>query len=275
MTTTVAIVADSHINSSVALRAPIVYEDDSDEKRASKAQHWLWNSWVDFWDKVGKMPGRKMAVFNGDLGELDTKRRSTQIVSQNKATILRMAQDVLEPVLDVCGMFLFIRGTQAHTGKAGWFEEAIAQDIVGTIRCDPKKAPASWYHWQGSVEGVRFDIAHHATMGGLPWTGPNAATRLAALALHHYCVLLRIPPPHAVIRSHNHRYADSGGNFETFAVMTPCWTLQSEYVYRMGKELSVPDIGGLTFICEAGEYEYKRHRYELPGERAIWTKNKL
>lgn len=267
MTTTVAIVSDMHINSTVALCPPSVNLDDGGTYRSSKTQRWLWNCWQDYWLKISQLPGRKIAIFNGDLAELDTKRRTNQIITANKSTIMSIVLDCLELPMNICDGLVFIRGTQAHVGKAAWIEESTANDLDNTIRYD-KEAPASFYHFQKEIDGVRFDMAHHVSMGRLPWTEKNAANRIAILSRHR-SFEQGMQPPHVVIRSHNHRYADSGGNYKTFAVCTPSFSAATEYVYRLGQEGTLSSIGGIAFICNDGEYDYKRFEYE-PRKVRTW-----
>ena len=41
----------------------------------------------------------------------------------------------------------------------------------------------SWWHLKLVAAGVSLDIAHHASMGRLPWTRPSSATKLAAVTM--------------------------------------------------------------------------------------------
>lgn len=267
--TAVIAVSDMHINSTVALLKPTVNLDDGGTYHASRTQRAMWESWLDFWDEAGKLPAkRKIGVFNGDIGELDTKRRSSQLVTLNKATIQSMVLDVLEPALDVLDAVYVIRGTMAHTGKNGWLEEAIANDITINM---PGKTTASWWHLRAKADGVRFDVSHHANMGGLPWTEKNAGNKIASIIVWRYLVNMKQPAPQVTLRSHNHRYADSGGNFETFAVCLPSWSILTEFAYRTGKENDVSSIGGVWFICENSKYQYDMRIYKPQKSRRIWA----
>lgn len=267
MPTTVAIVSDTHINSTVALCPPTVNLDDGGTYRSSKTQRWLWDCWQDYWLQISKLPGRKIAIFNGDLAELDTKRRTNQIITANKSTIMSIVLECLELPMNICDGLVFIRGTQAHVGKAAWIEESTANDLDNTIRCD-KEAPASFYHFQKEIDGVRFDVAHHVSMGRLPWTEKDAANKLSVRARYRYFES-GMKPPSVIIRSHNHRYADSGGNFKTFAVCAPSYCARTEYVFRIGQEMTPASIGGIYFICENGKYKYEYIPYE-PRKVLTW-----
>ena len=269
--TSAIIVSDLHVNSTVGLSLPSVNLDEGGTYRASPTQRALWKAWLDMWDTIAKrelFEGRKVLFINGDIGELDTKRRSAQLITLNKAVVLRMVLDVLQPALDVVDSVVVIRGTMAHTGKSGWLEEAVADDLDNAIH---DKDSASWWHFRGVTEGVRFDIAHHATMGRLPWTEKNAGNKIAAIIVNRYMVDMKQKPPDIAVRSHNHRYSDSGGNFETFAVCSPCWSGATEFVYRIGQENSVPSIGGLVFVCEDGKYDYYPQFYRSEAEQRIWA----
>jgi hypothetical protein len=264
----IAITADHHTNSTVALCPPVVNLDDGGTYHVSRSQRWLWECWLDYWENVQRLGDNIIAPFNGDLGELDTKRRTVQLISANKATIQNMAREVLEPAM-IAKRLVFIRGTPAHQGKACWLEEAIAQDYDNAMR--QSKTVASWYHWRAVVSGVRLDIAHHAPMSGDPQTAPNSANGLARRALWHYNVQLNQPAPHLIFRSHNHRKADSYDNYPTRAIFTPCFSLATEYCYRTGRELSLADIGGIAIECVDNAYTIHKYVYEPKENRQVWA----
>jgi len=267
--TAVIAVGDLHVNSTAALSPPIVNLDDGGTFRASRPQRAMWESWLDFWTEAGRLQAdHKVGILNGDLGELDTKRRSNQLITTNKATIMHMLLDVLEPALDVLDAVYVIRGTMAHTGKSGWLEEAIANDITINV---PSPTAVSWWHLRAMASGVRFDISHHASMGSLPWSERYAALKVATITRMRYFEMGQ-RPPNVIIRSHNHRYADSGNNYDdTYAFCLPCWSLLTEYAYRIGKENSIPDIGGMTFICDDGKFTNKKYIYKPTELRRIWS----
>ena len=264
---------DQHTNSTVAVCPPVVNLDDGGTYHATRTQRALWDCWRDFWQQANELTKgyRRVGVFNGDLGELDAKKRSTQLVTINKATILSMVIETLEPALDILDAAYFMRGTEAHTGKSAWLEEAVANDIDITIR--ESKAAASWWQYTGTAApGVRFDIAHHATMGGLPWTCKNAANKLASLTMWYYRVDRDGKAPHVVIRSHNHTCADSFDNYPARAIFTGAWTTKTSHTRRIGLENAISDISGMVILCE-GKDEYTVHKipYEPMKDKKIWA----
>ncbi len=267
--TSLIAVSDLHINSKAALRTPRFILDDGDKSTASRWQRELWDCWLDFCDQAGKLEGKKILILNGDLGELDTQRRSNQLITVNKADIVRLVMDTLEPILAVADGVIVIRGTQAHEGKSAWLEELAAHDITTAIKATQDGA-ASWWQWRRLIGSARIDIAHHARMGGKPWTKKNSANNLAAEVVWDYVVNMREPAPDLVIRSHNHTWADSGDNYPSRVIYTPCWTGLTEYAYRIGYENKMPDIGGLFVKCHNG-FECDKVQYKPKAER-IWTR---
>ena len=268
MITTICVVSDLHINSTVALCTPSINLDDGGTYRASKTQRWLWDCWTDLWEQMlERSKGERILIINGDLGDLDSKRRSHQMITRNNATIQSIVLDTIEPALEWADKIYIIRGTPAHIGKSAWLEEAIAQDLDTTVH---NKANASWWHLRSVCEGVKFDIAHHTGMGNLPHTEKNAANKLSAITAYRYAVDMKQSPPDVVIRSHNHRYADSGGNYDTFSVCTAAWTSATEFVYRIGQENTIADIGAHVFVCNDGHYNYQKILYPPPELKRVW-----
>jgi hypothetical protein len=251
-----------HVNSTVALAAPGIGHDRTTE------QAWLWRNWLDFWQRASKQPGRRIALLNGDLAELDTKRRSVQIFSQDKASIMDQVERALAPMLDAVDAVIVVRGTPAHEGRGCWIEEHMAGDIDITI---PARDAKSHYHLRTKIDGVRFDIAHHARIGSAPWNRNSAANLLASKAMWYYTVSMHRKPPQVVIRSHNHKRAhgeceDGGERVEVFSIGG--WTLATEYSYRAGFENDLADIGGMFVRCNAGAYEIEHVYY--PYREATW-----
>src|SRR5512139_2836879 len=103
MSTLLVVISDLHINSTVAVCPPTVNLDDGGSYHATPAQRWLWECWKDAWRKIREQAaGRRVVLLiNGDLGELDTKRRSNQLITVNKSTIQSIILETLEPALAV------------------------------------------------------------------------------------------------------------------------------------------------------------------------------
>lgn len=261
------IIADMHVNSTVALCQPSVQLDDGGSYHMSKTQRWIWDNWQDMIEQVTRMrQGRLITVFNGDVCEADAKRRSLQTISRNPATIKAHAADIIDPVAKMSDKVYFTRGTPAHSGKSSHYEESLAKDFSAVK--EPSTGASSWYHLPLEVDGVRFDIAHEASMSGLPWNVKTSATRYAARVLFQYAEQGRVPP-HLAIRSHVHRWADSYDDYPVRAIFTGCWSAATEYINRLNAG-ALGQLGAMVILCDKGEYEVRKIQYR---ERAKqWTR---
>jgi hypothetical protein len=243
--TTLLIVGDLHVNSTVAICTPTVNLDDAGEYHQSPGQAWLWGHWQTLLSIAVRVPDL-VTIFNGDLCEGDTKDRSHQMISRNEATIQRMTTDLIEPLVRMSRAAYIIRGTEAHTGKSGALEEAIANDLDLP---GPSAGVHSWYTLPLSISGVRLDIAHSMSGGGgMPWTRRNAANGLASRTVMEYACRGE-KPPNYVVRSHIHRAGDSHDAYPCRALITPCWTLATSYVTKLAPS-SLADVGAIFIHIE-------------------------
>lgn len=253
MTTTILVIGDMHIGSTVALCKPTVTLDDGGVYKSSRGQLWLWDKWRLMLDHVQyHKQGELYIVVNGDAVEGDIKQRSYQTISRNPATILALAADILDPLARQSAGMFFIMGTAAHSGTSAHLEEQLANDLGGRI-CDETGA-SSWWHLSLDVDGVRLDFAHHPGIGVSKngWTAHNSINTLAARVLFDSANEGR-PAPHIVIRSHNHTYRDSRDNYKVRAITTPAWTLATEYIHRIAPG-AIADVGAIMITCDNGDY---------------------
>ena len=255
--TRVVVISDTHINSSVGLCPPVVELDDGGSYRPSKGQRELYKAFLDFCNKAYQTDDKVYVILNGDLAEDGFK--STQVISRNKATILNMVIDTLSPLVDRAEKVFVIRGTEYHVGKSAELEEAYAKDLDNAVRY--QKKIASWWHLRTKISGVRFDVAHHISMGLLPWSEKNAANKLSAILMYQYAEW-GDPLPHIALRSHVHRTSDSGRNYPIHSETLPCWCLATSYVHRIGGSNAKPKLGGLIIDCDKGKYNIDVQLYE-------------
>ncbi len=264
MKTSLIVVADLHANSKVALCLPATQLDDGGTYRLSRSQRWLWDCWQDCLKKIDSIKNDKILILNGDLADADIKDRSYQIISHNPATIKKNAVNLIDPLAQLCKLRYVTRGTPAHSGKSGYFEELIAEDIGA--QQNPEAKVYSWYQLLLVIEGVRIDIAHHGPTGGMPWTRHNREQALAARTLFKYAEQ-REKPPDIVIRSHGHKRGDSYKSYPVRALLTSAWTLATEHSLRVADN-DVADIGAYIIHCDGGKYEVQEISYEI-GKR-VW-----
>ena len=260
------VVGDLHINSTIGLVVPTTNLDDGGTYRSSKGQRWLWRNWLSFWDEVSTVAEKHKAsvwtVFNGDLVSVMVKHMTSQVITLNNSDIFDMVIDTIEPALDVSDKNFIVRGTAAHSGLSGWFEEQLSKDI-GAEQSDEENNH-SWWELLLECEGVLYDITHHGSMGRKAWTKANALNSMLAELIIKYrnrrC-------PDVALRSHNHRYARSDDSYGVEAYGLPAWELKTEFVYRLGI-IEKADIGGFYFINKNGEYHLEKKRYYTKDKRA-------
>ena len=85
---------------------------------------------------------------------------------------MRVAEYNLTKLLNYADEAYFLRGTPAHVGGQSKLEERVSDDFTNTIR--HSDAAATWWHLRLDVNGTLFDVAHHGSVGRLPWTKGNA-----------------------------------------------------------------------------------------------------
>lgn len=252
---TIAIVSDSHCNSTVGLAKPDIKLDDGDRVSAGVLRRWIFNQFEGVLEEIDKKKrGQLVGVINGDAIELDDKDRSLQLITHNTTEAVQIAVDVFTPFFEMAHSVYVVRGTTAHVGKSAQGEEALARNFDNTVP-DPDSNSQTWRSLLLECEGVRLDIMHHppSNGGGRPMNSQSLIARIAADTLFQYANRGKLPP-HFVVRSHLHGYRDSGNSFRTRAIITPALSLLTEYAYRIGINESEP-IGAILIYCENGQYE--------------------
>jgi hypothetical protein len=262
LTKTLLLLGDSHTGSTVAICPPVVNLDDGGTYHASRSQRFLWDSWLDLIDRAAKY--KPTLILNGDLIEGDKKDRSYQVITRNETNLLSIGADVFDPLAQMCGAVYVVRGTMAHVGKSANLDDAVGRDL-GAVPPEKRKGGASsWWSLNLKVEGRRVAIAHHASMGGQPWTSPDAARKLAARlqfeASQNEDVL-----PDIVFRSHVHQWADSYDAHRVRVVFLPAWTFATEYVHRIAPD-AIAQIGAALLHVDGRRYEIEKIEYK-PGGR--------
>ena len=259
---------------------PGLYLDDGNPIRLNRTQSWLWRSFKEFCQEVASLNAqRKILYLGGDLGELDTKRRSVQLFTANKAVIEKMINCTLEPLYEIVDSVIVIRGTPAHEGKGCWIEESFANNLDHTIRdlreihdTENGKKPGrgSWYHLRSVIGGVKLDLAHHASMTRSPWGRGNSANLIAKKITWNYMVSMQQPPPNLALRGHNHVVAESSG-FPVKVQYLPAWTTATEYSYRAGYENTPADVGGIVYLLEDGAFNKLEYLFKPTESRQVWA----
>jgi hypothetical protein len=267
-TAIVAIVGDTHVNSTIGVMPPYTELWDGGSHRAGPVQRWVWRKWGVYWDEVEALKQQHSAplyvVANGDCLD-DPHHPTTRVVSEHKPTILAMAAKVYERPRQLADHFFVVRGTNAHTGVDACYEELLARDL--DAEPDPQTGDASWWALYFEASGVTFDVTHHPqTSGRLPWTEKSAAVRMSHNIKDRYHEM-GTTPPDVACRAHVHYFADSGIDTKPRTFYGRPWQLTSSFGHRLGAGQYVRPIGGLIFICRDGEFVPKDCKYQRPKGR--------
>jgi len=263
----VAAFSDTHAGGTTALCPPQISLDDGGHYTASRAQRWLWECWQSFWERVEVARSAAKAdlvvVCNGDVVD-GNHHGTTQILSGNPNAQAAVVNEILRVPLSLGpSALLFIRGTEAHVGQSAAQEERIADGLRRDGRpiiADPDTGAASWWKRTLDIQGVHIEFAHHGKIGTRP------STKMTAVYSQAFDVwtehnLRGERPPDLALRSHMHRFADTGKAYPTRLIQMPAWQLATSYVHRIAPN-SLADIGGIIATVRGGKYEADEHLFK-------------
>jgi hypothetical protein len=233
----------------------------------SPFQQKLWGMWEEFWGEWVPEATRGepfVVVHNGDAVE-GVHHGSTNQVTANLLYHKRIARAVMQPVVDACeGRYYHIRGTEAHVGKSGEFEESLAEDL-GAIP-DQGGHFARYDLWiKIGDDGDLVHLLHHI--------GTTGSAAYEATAVHkeltesfNEAARWGRQPPSIIVRSHRHRHIQTVMpwiNGEARAVVTPAWQGKTPFAWKIpGARLSEPQFGGVLIRKSHGR---------LFADAKVWT----
>ena len=262
------VVSDTHSGCRLAVCPPTpIPLDDGGTYHASEFQRKLWVLWREFWDEwvpeVTKGEPYDL-VHNGDAVE-GVHHGATTTISNNFEDQIRIALGVLQPEVERCratsGTYYHIRGTQAHVGQSGVYEEQLAKHL-GAKPNDTGQY-ARWDLWKrvGDSKGPLVHLLHHV---GTTGSAAHEASAVNAELTAAYVEAARWnrEPPDYVVRSHRHRSIavdiDSAKGYAA-AIVTPAWQGKTPYVFKIpGARLSEPQVGGIAIRQGDEEHYYRR-----------------
>jgi len=258
------VVSDTHINCRLGLCPPGGAKlDDGGTYKPSKLQRQTWRMWKSFWGKWVPTVTRGepfAVVVNGDSVDGGSHHGNTVFISDNPEDQMRMALEVYEPIVELCGgRFYMIRGTEVHAGKSGCDEEALARRL-GAIPNDEGQH-ARWEMWVR----LRRALVHLAHTIGTTGSMHYESSALMRELTDAYVEAGRWndEPPDVVVRSHRHRNAEVRiQTYKGFCTVctTAGWQLKTPFCQRIaGARQSLPQIGGALVRC-GDEDVYTRHK---------------
>lgn len=260
---------DTHSNSRVGLCPADGVELEDGFYQPSREQIWLWDCWVDIWNKVHDLKGElKAKVYHIHAGDgIDDNHHSKYgLITLNKSIMVKLAEESLAPSMKVSDFRFFVRGTAAHVGQDAELEELVAE------RCDAvQDGSYSKYEWRLIAGGVYFLARHRPPSTSLKEHTRGGGANRSAVQLTMQFARLGMDLPQVALFGHYHHPEDSGENFPIRALFLPCFKLHGSYESERG--FAAEPIGARVFICEGGKYSLlpiEDWTY-LPEEDKPWT----
>jgi hypothetical protein len=269
-TRNLVVVSDTHCGCRLGLLHPDgIQVDGGGLYLPSEFQRKMWTLWREFWD-VWVPEATKGEPFdlvhNGDAVD-GVHHNSTTQISHNLIDQQTIAEDILRPVVAQCvasgGTYYHIRGTEAHVGKSGEYEERLARTLGAKPNAEGQFAR---YDLWKRVGNALVHLLHHiGTTSSAAHESSAVNAELAASFVE--AGRWRREPPDYIVRSHRHR--SIGVNLDTAkgyaaGIVTPAWQLKTPYVWKIpGARVSEPQLGGIIIRQGDEEHFYRRKVWSL------------
>lgn len=265
---TLIVVSDTHSGCRLALCPPDPQPlDGGGFYIPSDFQKKMWNLWRKFWDEWVPEVSRNEPydiVHNGDCID-GVHHGSTTQISHNIEDQLRIAEAVLMPEVAKCigggGTYYHVRGTEAHVGQSGVYEEQLAKRLGAKPNTDGQYARFDLWKRVGGEGGPLVHLLHHI---GTTGSAAHEASAVNAEMTAEYVEAARWghEPPDFIVRSHRHRSIAVDLNSvkgNAAAIVTPAWQGRTPFAYKIpGARLAEPQFGGIAVRRGDVEGYYRR-----------------
>lgn len=242
--------SDLHVGSKLGLCQPEFTLDEGMTIKASPLQRKTWAMWEHFhndWVPTVTKGEPYIIINNGDTIDGDHHNTST-IITKNVTDQTELAYQILYPIVNdpLCAGYYHIRGTEAHAGEAGQWEEELAKRL--DAKPDEIGNHARWDLWLRLGENNSLIHATHHVGTTNSAAYESTAVYKELVEAYNEAGRWGDEPPDCVIRSHRHRQleiripTDKGYGI---VFVTPGWQLKTPFVWRgaMGRA-GTPQIGG-------------------------------
>ena len=263
----IVVISDQHAGCQLGLCPPTVRLDNDGIYKSNKAQKFVYYFWQFFWEEWIPMVTKEepyIVVNNGDA--LDgIHHQSTTQISQNIQDQILIAEKLLMPIVKnpLCEKYFHVRGTEAHSGIAGIYEEQLAKEL-GSVQNDVGQY-ASWEHF--------IQIGQHKKLCHFTHTvGTSSSAAYESTAANREVVEMLIEAarwgekaPDCIVRSHRHKQIEirkaSKNGYSTMFI-TPGWQLKTPFSYRIVQgRVSAPEIGG--YLIREGDEDGLYTRFKV------------
>ena len=259
------VVSDLHCGCRLGLVAPDGARlDGGGRYTPSTFQRKMWAWWEEFWGEWVPAVTRGEpydVVNNGD--SLDgTHHRSTTQISHNLEDQQRIAEYILKPIAERCresgGTYYHIRGTEAHVGQSGEYEERLARELGAKPNAEGQYARFDL--WKRVGHCLVHPLHHIGTTSSA--AHESSAVNAELTAEYVEAARWNREPPDFIVRSHRHRsIAVDLNSAKGYAagIVTPAWQGKTPYVWKVpGARISEPQLGGILIRQGDEEFYYRR-----------------
>lgn len=242
------LVSDTHVDCKFAVCDcnKTIQCDEGDDYGPNAIQKYIHDEiWEPAWNQWVPEATHKRPYYIIHLGDCIDGRHhgTTTLVSQNISDQKRHAVQLLAPKLKKATHYFHLRGTSAHSGEAGEWENDLAKMLGAT----PNELGnyARYDLWSRVGDGLIHAMHHIGTTSALRnKTTPiqnEIEQELAQAALMNY------EPPDVVCRGHAHSYAETktaSMRGRISGVVVPSWQGKGSYAWRgAGMRTSQPWMG--------------------------------
>jgi hypothetical protein len=274
------VVSDTHCGCRLGILHPDgAAVDGGGRYMPSKFQSQMWTLWREFWDEWIPEVTRGEPydlVHNGDAID-GVHHRSTTQISHNLEDQQRIAEAVLDEQVMRCkasgGTYYHIRGTEAHVGQSGEYEERLARRIGAKPNDENQYARFDlWKRVGTQTKRVRAPLVHLLHHIGTTASAAHESSAVNAELTASYVEAARWgrEPPDFIVRSHRHRSIAVDLNSSkgyAAAIVTPAWQGRTPFTWKIpGARISEPQVGGV--IIRQGEEEFYYRRWVRSFDRS-------
>ena len=265
------VISDTHCGCRTAVCPPEPQRlDGGGQYIPSDFQRKMWAWWSEFWNEWVPEVTRGEPydiAHNGDAID-GAHHNSTTQISQNIEDQIRIAEAVLAPQVDRCrkagGTYYHIRGTEAHVGQSGEFEERLARNLGARPNDEGQHARFDlWKRIGEPTSRVRAPLAHLMHHIGTTGSAAHEASAVNGELTAEFAEAARWGDeiPDYVVRSHRHRsIAVELHSYKgyAFGLVTPAWQGKTPFAWKVaGARQTEPQIGGIVIRQGDEEFYYR------------------
>ena len=264
--------SDRHVGSHIGL-SPKKWHTFRGKERIelspSPVQQIINAQWEDSWNWIFKQQLPIVAFDNADGIEGD-HNGIFGIWSKNPMEQAGVAIDILLPKRQKCQRWYATKGTPAHVGEMGQWDEYVAKELGATTdQTDEFASP----HWKVNVSGTLWDVAHQGPRPGrsLHKFGDSVRAFGKDVVLRQLAQGNR--PPDVIVRSHVHVAVHEIVKLydhECHVIITPALQGKTEYATKISSEDDVADIGiAWVKVCDGKVLDVDFRKLRLTASRTM------